>query len=440
MKAKGKALDMEAGTKLHVYKCPSCAGAVKYDAATGKLTCLWCGNRYEAAQLEVKEVCSALQGHVCPECGSKLMLDDFMASVTCPYCGNNEIAPQRFEDDFQPDFIIPFKVTKRQALDCYNEMLKEKEYLPDDYAREARIISVQGTYVPFWLCNGTVDFDFTHYCSTGGKYAVTCNERRAGTYSFGRVPADGSERMRDDMMDSIEPYEYGELVPFTADYLPGFLAERYTVAENEVAARIDRRVKNSAMHAAADTIEGNWKIMYPEEKRSCATVEYGKAEQAMLPVWLIVVSYRGGKYLVGVNGQTGKVAVNLPIDKGKQGRVVRKATVSDILMTLSVFAVAALLIVVPLVKEGVDFTKLNFSALTARDISFGMSIVVAFTIMLVAFAVGAYISAKRKVKDAMHNVEEASDADDFIQEGHLALTLSAKEKGPEQLENNWPER
>ena len=432
-----------SSAKLTVYKCPSCSGAVRFDATTGKLACRWCGNEYAAGQLEVKEVSSELNGYECPECGAELMMDDFMASITCPYCGNNEVAPRRFDGVFKPDRIIPFKVTKRRALECYEEMLAQKDYLPDDYAQEAQITSVQGTYVPFWLGAGVVDFDFTWWCTDGaGKNSSSCHRRRVGTFAFSSVPADGSERMRDDLMDSVEPYDHGELVPYSPDFLPGFLAERFTVGSEDVAGRIDRRVKNSALHAAAETIESKWKNRFPDEKRSRATVAFGDCELALLPVWLIVVVYKGVKYHVGVNGQTGKVAVNLPIDPGKQGKKTRKSTVSDILMTLSVIAFAIILVLVIGISsgsfEGVDLLHPNWSALDGGEIAFVAAIAVAFLGMLVLFAAGAYIRAKREVKDSMHNVAEAQDADDFIEEGNLSLSFSGNKKGPRQEQDNWP--
>ena len=56
----------------------------------------------------------------------------------------------------------------------------------------------------------------------------------------------------------------------------------------------------------------------------------------------------------------------------------------------------------------------------------------------VLFAAGAYIRAKREVKDSMHNVAEAQDADDFIEEGNLSLSFSGNKKGPRQEQDNWP--
>ena len=42
-----------------------------------------------------------------------------------------------------------------------------------------------------------------------------------------------------------------------------------------------------------------------------------KVQQALLPVWLLVLERKGTRYLVGINGQTGKPVGDLPISPGR---------------------------------------------------------------------------------------------------------------------------
>ena len=440
---------MSSDAKLQVYKCPSCGGAVRFDARTGDLTCKWCGNVYSDSELQAKEVEADPQGYLCPECGAELMADNFIVADTCPYCGNNEVAPHRFDGAFQPDYVIPFSITKKQAIECYDNAVAKKKYLPDDYIAEACITSVQGTYVPFWLQDGVVDFDFTVFADDGpGKNKVYSYHRRAGTYDFARVPADGSKRMPDDMMDSIEPYDFSALEPFTTEYLPGFVAERYTVDQDEVNARVDVRVKNSAWFAAKETLEDRWKNRYIEQKRSCAVVNHTHSEQALLPVWLIVVVYRGKKYLVGVNGQTGKVAVNLPVDEEKQNKVARKAAIESMLISVSVLiSIPVLVFLIGAFTVGWDETITSLSEMFGPGLAFSdpgsaamsYGVPVLYGGFLVFDAIFSYKAAKRKVISSMQNVEVARNANVY-DVGGLKLTISEMKKGPKQYENNWPEK
>lgn len=64
--------------------------------------------------------------------------------------------------------------------------------------------------------------------------------------SFERVPVDGSSKMADDIMESIEPYDFSAAVDFNTAYLAGYLADKYDVdctAEHEA-----RQRENKVQH------------------------------------------------------------------------------------------------------------------------------------------------------------------------------------------------
>lgn len=424
---------------IKVYKCPSCGGAVKYSASTGELTCAWCANTYDAASLEVKEVSTQLEGYQCPECGAQLMSDNFIAADTCPYCGNNEIAPQRFEGAFEPDYIIPFTVSKKKAIDCYEAALREKDYLPDDYIAEDRIVSILGTYVPFWLVDGVLDFDYTYKTvkHRSKQSDLVKYHHRVGTYDVVRLPADGSERMADDMMDSIEPYDYSALLPFTTDYLPGFVAERYTVESDDVLGRLANRVARSAAVEATKTVTYDFSERTLEQDRFHAYLHQNKVEQVLLPVWLIVVSYRDEKYLIGVNGQTGKVAVNLPLDQKKQAKKARELAVKrSWWFALLMFSPAIISFIYGWNKNGHETLVTPFIEWANGTYSDDGTLNAAILILVLIFVgLGAslwygrhsFLEAKEEVRKTMQNVEESRDASVF---GTMTITLSELGKGP----------
>ena len=412
---------------IEVRKCPTCGGAVHYDAQKGALACAWCGNTYKAQDLEVCRVDATPAGYLCPECGAQLVMDNFIAATTCPYCGNHEVASHRLEGDFEPEFIIPFGITKKQAIQRYEEFLKDKQYLPVGFAEKSSIVNMQGTYVPFWLKDGVVDFDFTFVSShKGGRDISYGDHRRAGSYAYERIPADSSARMPDDMMDSLEPYDYSKFEPFSTDYLPGFVAEHFTVRSGDVDDRVDFRAKNTAVLACRQTIlDDYWSSTSVDPKRSCATVRHARSTQALLPVWLFVVEFEDESYLVGVNGQTGKVAVNLPIDRSMQSRSARKEGLISVLISLPGTAL------------------LIFLATTMPKAGLGdMVLSIGFVLLGLALPVAFYLYdtkvKSREVKRSMHNVKNAGHALDY-NTGGLSLTIREPKKGPVQRENNWPE-
>jgi len=432
---------MQDEATIQVYKCPTCNGALRFDAKRGSLFCLWCGNTYDTADIQAVKLRTTMQGYLCPECGARLMLEDYVAADTCPFCGNNEVAPARFEGSFEPDYVIPFSVTKHQVLQTYEEHVAKRRFLPNGFVRESRIISAQGTYVPFWLQSGTVDFDFTYvgmYKRDKMNYEARLN--RVGTSDFVRVPADASDRMADDVMDSIEPYDYTEMVPYEAGYLPGFVAERYTVDSDEVDRRVNRRVANSACSAAMETIDDLYTTRYPDYDHFHATVSRSRIEQALLPVWLIVVSYGKEKLLVGVNGQTGKVAVNLPIHKRKQYAAALFEALKNVCWTLALYgSFVALIFAIAVNSRGFEgavelfayFTSGSFLAdLQGENIIAFVSVLVFVGVAIVGAFVEAFRRGWKKVIQSMENVKTAVNADAY-DAGSLHITSDGNDVEPQ---------
>ena len=412
---------------IEVRKCPNCGGAVHYDARSGTLACAWCGNTYESRDVEIRRIDASPTGYLCPECGAQLVMDDFIAATSCPFCGNHEIVPHRFEGEFEPEFVIPFGITKKQAMQRYEVFLQDKQYLPVGFAEKSSIVGMQGVYVPFWLKDGVVDFDFSFVSSHGrGKNISYGDHRRAGTYTYRQIPADSSARMADDMMDSLEPYDYSKLEPFSTDCLPGFVAEHFSVPSEDVDDRVDYRAKNTAVLVCKQTIlDDYWHSTSVDSKRSCATVQHTQSTQALLPVWLFVVEFESRSYLVGVNGQTGKVAVNLPIDQQKELHSVRKEGLISVLISLPGTALLIFLAITTMPKAGLG----------------NMVLSIGFILLGIALPVLFYLYdtkvKSREVKQSMRNVQKAGHALEY-DTGGLSLTISAPEKGPVQRQNNWP--
>ena len=132
---------------------------------------------------------------------------------------------------------------------------------------------------------------------------------------FERIPVDGSEKMDDTFMESIEPFDYSEMVPFSSAYFTGYLADKYDVDAEAAVGRADERVNTSAKMCLAGTVQGFDGV---EPTDDCTVVKNDSAvHYAMVPVWILTTRYNNEPYTFMMNGQTGKVVGSLPIDYGK---------------------------------------------------------------------------------------------------------------------------
>lgn len=316
------------------YQCPACTGPLHFSASTGKLECEYCGSSYTPAEVEALfaeknagaewgEDAARMRAYNCPSCGAELICEQTTAATSCPYCGNPAVVPGKFSGTKKPDYIIPFKVTKEQAVAALKKHYKGKPLLARAFAEENHLQEIKGVYVPFWLFDGEAAADVT-FATTRTHTHRTSRERiittdhfevgRKGTVAFSHVPVDGASKMPDAHMDAIEPFDYQELKPFSLSYLPGFLADKYDVSPEECGIRADERCKSSAVNAMRNTVVG-YESCVP--LRQDVRVRRGQVHYALLPVWVLSTRWRDKNYLFAMNGQTGRFIGDLPISWGR---------------------------------------------------------------------------------------------------------------------------
>ncbi len=74
-----------------------------------------------------------MKAYSCPSCGAELICDASTAATSCPYCGNPTVVPGQFAGQLKPDFIIPFKYSKEDAVKALKEHCTGKIFLPKEF-------------------------------------------------------------------------------------------------------------------------------------------------------------------------------------------------------------------------------------------------------------------------------------------------------------------
>ena len=309
------------------YQCPACTGPLRFDSATGKLVCDYCGSTYEVKEVEAlyadkqkasdtaarqrpqgpvwgEEEAAGLTSRTCSSCGAELVCDDTTAATTCPYCGNPTVLGGQLSGKLKPEYIIPFKLDRKAAVQNLNKYYKGKKFLPKAFKEQNHVEEIQGVYVPFWLYDATAD-------ARGAYEGEVTESHRAGEADFIKVPVDGSSKMPDAHMDAIEPFDYSAIQPFSTAYLPGFLADRYDEDEEKCLPRATRRMENTTRAALRETIDGYSEV---HTKAENINIDIRKAHYALLPVWMLHTRWNDKDFLFAMNGQTGKLIGDLPVD------------------------------------------------------------------------------------------------------------------------------
>lgn len=349
------------------YQCPACTGPLHFEASSGRLECEFCSSTFsveeieslyaeknakaaaaqaaadERAEARAAENAAAAEGaasegwstsdlssweedegfkaYNCPSCGADLICDETTASTACPYCDNPTIVPGKLQGALKPDYVIPFKLKKADAIASLKKHYENKPFLPKVFKDENHLDEIKGVYVPFWLFNGkaegTASYEGTNVVVfKRGDHQITQTSHydvlREGSVEFSQIPVDAASKMDNDYMDSIEPYDYSEMVPFSTGYLPGYFADRYDEDVEACSARADARAEATLVESLRSSVTGYEAVM---ERSRFVNLERGAVEYALLPVWLLNTSWNGEKYTFAMNGQTGKFVGHLPTDK-----------------------------------------------------------------------------------------------------------------------------
>ena len=324
------------------YECPCCGAALVFGSEPQKMVCPYCDNSFDMeavlAHQESKETPQddvhwdnvsshdwsadeegTVRTFVCEACGGELLTDDHTAATFCPYCENPTILPGRLSGAIRPDAVLPFQKTKKDAQAAFLALCKKKPLLPKFFTEQHRIEKITGIYVPFWLyyCGSELNGRYKatrihHWSDAHFNYTRTSHFIliRSADAVFSGIPMDASSKMDNAIMESIEPFDYSQMVDFDTAYLSGFFADKYDVASEEGHERIRQRIVHTMEQQLQSSLIG-YHTAIPTSQN--LNVAHGKVRYVLLPVWMLHTKYQDKTYVFAMNGQTGKMTGSFPI-------------------------------------------------------------------------------------------------------------------------------
>lgn len=329
--------------EIQEYKCPCCGGAIAFDSTLQKMKCPYCDTefdietlanydnelkneqtdnmKWETSEKEWQEYeTDNLHYYVCKSCGGEITCDKNTVATSCPFCGNPVVMLGQLSSAKRPDYIIPFKLDKKAAEAALKKHYEGKRLLPKVFKDQNHIKEVKGIYVPFWLFDADADVNMRYKATkirawSDSKYHYTetsfFSVCRNGSIGFERVPVDGSIKMPDDLMESLEPFDFSQAVDFQTAYLAGYMANNYDVDSEQSIKRANERIKKSAEKAFDTTVNGYTSVV---KETGSIQLRNSAVKYALFPVWILNTKWNGQNYLFAMNGQNGKMVGDLPLD------------------------------------------------------------------------------------------------------------------------------
>jgi len=313
------------------YQCPGCGSTVEYDPSVKKLVCPYCGEMYtveeQKRRFAVSDTRSAepmdesvrdgrreravipMTVLQCCSCGAELMVNRMETSSFCAYCGQATVVTDRLRDYLEPEYIVPFQVTKESAEKTIRRRLSKGFFVPEGI-KQFKTERLRGIYIPYWL------FDMYHSDEQLWQYFEGKQEfysYRAADCSFRRLTMEASERFNDEYSMRLEPYDTSKLKKFDAAYLSGFYSDRFDVGLKRAKTMAQARVRNMYNKEIKEKIPGKRKAKINSNPKT----DVVGSEYALLPVWFLTFRYEDRPYTILVNGQTGKMVGAVPFVKTK---------------------------------------------------------------------------------------------------------------------------
>lgn len=360
-------------------KCPNCGGTVRFVPEKGKVVCEFCDSEFDVKPQATdntnasntsnasgpeyvgagenyisgfdfrrfydgvpKDDANSLPIYYCKSCGAEVIAASEEASLTCPYCTNKIVLSDKVSGTLRPNGIIPFKIAKADLKKHLDDFYKDKKLLPKNFFSESKMEKITGIYVPFWLFSGGIGGRFNYKCTkvsshVSGDYRITETEYydvlREGGVTFSDIPLDASEKISDDLMDSILPYDFNEVKDFNYQYLAGFAADRFDVPGKSLQTRAQKRMEDTTKNIAVSKVRTKYtSTSFAGCNLSASNVD---VRYILLPVYTFDITVDNKKYSFAVNGQTGKVVGELPIDKGVSSLyMLKKASIPAAIVAL----------------------------------------------------------------------------------------------------------
>lgn len=333
-------------------RCPSCAAPIFFKPTLGKWKCDYCDSVFTLEQLQKFNNASNTKvnsnteqteinyvSYTCKDCGAEIIADEQTAATFCVYCGNTAILKNKLSGEFRPSKIIPFKVEKEVAIESFKGISKGRPLMPKMFNKIENIEKIRGIYIPFWLYDINVAGSLN---ADGEKISVWISDDRqftkvdfykiyrTATMDYLKIPVDGSTRFDDDMMSTIEPFNYEELVDYNHAYLSGFFAEKYDVDNEKAYSQAGQRALDSTYD---DMKKDMGNFMNKSVFENTLAPRLINSEYVMLPVWMVNVKYKSKNYLFAMNGETGEFVGNIPVDE-------KKAFIMSIIIFISIFIIS----------------------------------------------------------------------------------------------------
>ena len=344
------------------FKCPQCGATTAFSVPDGGLTCTHCGY-YEPPEkpvvgkgaqefeftVETMERAAHGWGEPrtemeCQNCGARTSLPVGSLTSTCAFCGSNKVIQREAPQDvLRPRFLIPFKSDATKCSQLTREWLESSWMTVSGLKRLSRLAEFSGVYLPFWTFDSITRAAWKaqvghtkteRYYDNGEWKHRTVTEWR---WESGQVQlqiddliVEGSQQLSRLLQEKLKDFNISDLTPYEPKYLAGLQARAYDVpleqAWESARQQMRERTRQACTEQASSSQIRNFSMDLDFSAESWRYI--------LLPVYVAAYSYLDKTYQVMVNGQTGTIAGQRPVDWTRVGLVAALIAAPGLLLCM----------------------------------------------------------------------------------------------------------
>jgi DNA-directed RNA polymerase subunit RPC12/RpoP len=349
------------------YKCKNCGGDVSYNVKLGKLVCAYCGSQFDLSEYEdiraekENEDAWDLPVYLCQSCGAELVAGEHAIVTYCQYCGSESlIKSDKSVRDF-PKTMIPFKLSKEDCKSLYQKKSTRIPFLPDELKNPNYLERFNGFYIPYWdyrihmTRNPAVTIHFERNLSPSLYETSVAEANIEVSGASSAIVYDASSSFDDAIDAKISDFNLKDLTVYDPKYMAGFYADtadvdKFTYQQQAMEAVSENVMQNARQQLMNSQSQGYGSVTSFSLKANAgnATEAFGTEartiEQMLLPVWFLTWK-KGNRLAYAVmNGQTGTMAAEFPIDSGKFRRAL---LITAVLIFLILIGVTSFVSIMP---------------------------------------------------------------------------------------------
>lgn len=337
------------------FVCKNCGSDLVFSPTSQDLLCRNCGNHYpvEASEEAIQEYDFKQAIHElarlrhnspsdkrisvihCPSCGADFSFKKTEHAGECPYCATPVIAESAEARFITPRSLLPFSIEKKQAISIFDEWIGSRWFAPsslkDHSKRDEKLV---GIYLPYWT------YDSQTYSQYRGQRGMTYYDRQvyttvengrrvqrvrmvprirwtpvAGqvTVHFDDVLIGATKTLPRTIIDHLQPWDLGNLVPYSEEYISGFRSEIYQVTVDQGFLQAENVMERKIHQNIRYDIGGD------HQRISAVNTQHENTsfKHILLPVWSAAFKYHGKTYRYVINGRNGTIQGERPYSIAK---------------------------------------------------------------------------------------------------------------------------